>query len=161
LLGVYTVGDIQQLVIGKDGDDAMNVSMVALYVNNSDLPGRAGPLYVYQPQHGSWLNAHATASTPGAIPTLTITSATLRGNSRWTVAGNEAVSFPPATIKKEIFNSLVESMAGNLLHGQSAYWAEFDGAHVELKRTSATSFAVTLFLAADVRGINPAVDVFF
>src|SRR5262249_46071045 len=148
-----TVRDIQEFVIGKEGDDGLYLKRVALLLNNSSKP-----IFTHEFTPGRWLDTET-----GFRPSVIFTSADLRSNPSWTVVGNDRLVMVPQTltISRGTLDGFIESYMGDYMHETKLLWAQFEGDHVVSKRTSLHTSSFLLYLEYDAPGLNPTVDLFF
>ena len=159
--GIGELGDINQIYIGKQGDDGWCLADFALKVNgievyNQDFSGLPGGC--------RWIDED-----DGHFWAYVVPHATLRAHPAWANYNHTAALFTLglAGIPNAEIVSRLESMTGDMIHDNELYWGDISGAAVEVTRgcpagvEPCPTIHVDLDLAADVFGPDPGVDVDF
>ncbi|WP_437598605.1 fibronectin type III domain-containing protein [Sorangium sp. So ce590] len=153
------IGDITQITLSKDGDDALCVQGFSLLVNGIE---------VFDRDFGAASSCHWLDTGGGYSPTLTVSHAALRAHPAWAGYNHTAAQFLLAFgIRNEELVSRVEALIGDSLHGEDLHWGHLYGPAVEISRGCPASEAectrahVDLDLAYATWLPDPEVDVDF
>jgi hypothetical protein len=157
------IGDITHIQFAKSGSNGWCIQDLALLVNGVE---------VYSQAFGATSSScHWLDNDNGHSRVLTISHAALRAHSAWLnyeppqpmLDLSEFPDFVTATVQlpREELESRIESMLGDEIHDNQAYWGHLHGRAVEVIKKSDNAVGVDLDLSVEMTGPNPEVDIDF
>lgn len=162
LTAISEFGDINRILIVKEGTDAWGIAELSLWVNGAKAFERT---FGETASTCLWIDQG-----DGYSPSYAISHAELRAHALW----QAFVEDPPrfrlegidgglrARIPNDEIVSRLESMIGHRIHNTPLYWGNLHGSEwVEVTRVDDHTLHVDVDLTAEITGPNPEVDMDF